>query len=144
MSFNSLLAKANSSTVVALNGKAAGSFTNGPILSMGGVNNVEWDSLCANVSAGITTSTITIATRWAVSQDGITYNPIFPQNGAASVGVPAAGSGSLVTSTYVQALPVNVPYPYVTLQTAVGVVPGGAGDNIAISYNWKKRAAGGA
>ena len=144
MSFNSLLAKANSSTVVALNGKAAGSFTNGPILAMGGVNNVEWESLCANVSAALTTATITVTTRWAGSNDGITYNPIFPQNGAAYVSVPAAGSGSLVTTPYIQPLPLNVPYPYVTLQTAVGVVAGAAGDNVAISYNWKKRAAGGA
>ena len=94
--------------------------------------------------AALTTATITVTTRWAGSNDGITYNPIFPQNGAAYVSVPAAGSGSLVTTPYIQPLPLNVPYPYVTLQTAVGVVTGAAGDNVAISYNWKKRAAGGA
>lgn len=144
MSFNSLLVKANGTLIVALNGKAAASVTNGPVLAVGGVNNVEWESLCANVSAAVTTSTITVTTRWAGSNDGVTFNPIMPQNGAAYVGVPAAGTGSLITTPYIQPLPINVPYPYVTLQTVVGVASGGAGDNVTISYSWKKRAAGGA
>lgn len=144
MSFNSLLVKANSSTTVALNGKTAGSVTNALVLNVGGINNVEWESLSANVSAALTTNTITVTTRWAVSQDGVTFVPIYPQNGAAAVSVAPAGTGSLVTTAYAQPLQANIAYPYVALQVIPGVVTGAAGDNVTVSYNWKKRAAGGA
>lgn len=139
MSLNAQLKKTFGSTVVALNGVTAGSIAAGPTLSLAQVNDPEWESIVANVSAALTTSTITATTRWEVSNNGSTFVPLYGLNAAANVTVAPAGSGSLVTTAWAQAVPVNVSFPYVRLSVVVGVVTGGAGDNVTISYNYRRR-----
>lgn len=140
MSLNSTLAKAAFSSVVALNTKIVGSVTGALALPVNGSLGIEWDSLVANVSAGITTNTITVQTRWEVSQDGVTFIPLFGMNGAANVGIAPAGTGGLITTAYAQAASgINPSHQFVRLACVVGVVTGGAGDNITISYNYRRR-----
>jgi hypothetical protein len=65
---------------------------------------------------------------------------MYGMNSAANVTVAAAGSGSLVTTQYVQAFPgVNPGFPYIRLAVVNGVVTGGAGDNVVVAYNYRKR-----
>ncbi len=138
MSFNSRLVKSGQSTIVALTGVTATSTAGGPTLAMAAAN-MEPGSLVANVSCDLTTSTTTVITRWQVSNNGTDWVDLKPINDAAIVGVPSAGTGSLVTTTWAQACQTNVPYPYVRLAILVGVATAGAGDNVTISYNYIKR-----
>ena len=136
MSFNAQIKKAYGSTVVALNTVVSGAVAAGPTLNLAAVNDPEWDSIIANVSAVLSTATITATTRWEVSNNGVVWAPLYGLNGAANVTVPPAGAG---TTAYAQALPVNASYPYVRLSVVVGVVTGGAGDNVTVSYNFRRR-----
>lgn len=139
MSFNSNLVKNASSTVVALNGVTTGTITAGPVLNVSGAIAVEWESLCANVSAAITTSSLVIKTLWQGSNDNSTWNTIYGLNGAAPVAVAATGTGSLVTTGYIQHCSINPSYPYMRLAVLSSGATGAAGDNVTISYNFKKR-----
>ncbi len=134
MSFNSRLVKAGRSTVVALTGTLATETVAGPVLSLATANMVP-GTLSANVSCGLTTSTTTVITRWQVSQDNVTWVDLKPMNDAAIVGVPAAGTGTIVTTTWVQSCPA-LAHPYARLAILVGVATAGAGDNVTISYNY--------
>ncbi len=138
MSFSSKLVKAGSSSIVALTGVLSGATTGATALALAAID-IEADSLVANVSCGITTSTTTVATKWQVSNDNSTWLDLKTMNAPALVTVAAAGTGSLVTTAYAQACPINVSYPYIRLATVVGVATAGAGDNITISYNYRKR-----
>lgn len=138
MSFNSQLKKASQSTTVALSGVTAGSVAGGPVLALA-ANDAECDSLVANVSVGLTTSTATVTTKWQVSNDNSTWLDLKGLNSPAAVTVAAAGTGSLVTTAYAHACPINVSYPYVRLAVQMGVATGAAGDNVVISYNYRKR-----
>ena len=139
MSFNSRTVKASQTTIVALNTVVAGTTAGGPALSVAGTD-PENGSIVANVSVASTTSTITILPKWQVSQDNVTWTNLKLMNTPAEVTVAAAGSGSLVTTTYAQTCPINPPYPYVRLAVVTGAATGGAGDNVTISYNYRKRA----
>ncbi len=136
MSFNSRLVKAAQSTIVALTGVLADVTTAGPVLTLAAANMVP-GTLSANVSCGLTTSTTTVITRWQVSQDNSTWVDLKPMNDAAIVGVPAAGTGSLVTTKWVQSCPA-LAHPYARLVILTGVATAGAGDNVTISYNYIK------
>jgi tetrahydromethanopterin S-methyltransferase subunit E len=138
MSFNSRLVKAGQSTIVALTGVLAGVTTGGPTLALAAAA-PEPNSIVANVSVGSTTSTITIATKWQVSNDGSTWLDLKGMNAPALVAVAAAGTGSIVTTAYAQALQMNPGYPYVRLAVLSGVATGAAGDTVTISYNYIKR-----
>ena len=130
-------------SVVALNTLVATTVTSSPglVLDMNSPSlNVEWESLTANVQTGITTSTITAQTQWQVSNDGTNWASVVPLAGTQYTTVAAAGTGSLVTNTYVQALDgINPSHRYIRLAVLVGVVTGAAGDNVTVSYNWRQR-----
>lgn len=157
MSFNSTIVKAYAGgaltaftaplasykgSQIALNGVTAGSTasTAGLVLQAGGVNNIEFDSLCAIVETDLTTSTLTATPKWQVSNDGTNWIDFFGKNTAANVTKAAAGTGSLVTTQWVMALDGFDPsFPYLRLAVQVGVATGGAGDNVTAAYNWRKR-----
>lgn len=139
MSFNSTLVKNSPSAVVALTGVTTGTTTPGPVFNISGALNPEEGSVIANVSAAVTTSSLVVKTLWEVSNDNVTWVSLFGINGAALVGVPATGTGTIVTTAYAQALPVNPSHPYIRLSVISTGATGGAGDNVTIGYNWRKR-----
>lgn len=141
MSFNSTLVVAYASTTVALSTVVAGTITSAAALVLAPrlSQNIAADSLVMNVSAAITTSTIVVATVWQVSDDNTNWRTIYPLNGAAYVNVAVAGTGSLVTTTYCQSLAgYNFSKQYVRAACLNTVATGGAGDNITISYGWRR------
>jgi hypothetical protein len=126
---------------IALNNITAGSTASsaGLVISMA-QSDIEWESLCALVETDLTTSTITATTKWQVSNDATNWIDFFGKNLAANTLKAAAGTGSLVTTQWVQSFDgVNCPYPYLRMAVQVGVVTGGAGDNVTVSYNYRKR-----
>ena len=139
MSFNTAVVKAAQSTVVALSTKVTGSVTAGPTFAVGGVNQAEWESLVANVSAAITTTALVATTSWQVSNDAVTWLPLFGMNSPANVAVAPAGTGGAIVTAYAQACPLNVPYPYARMVVTNTGATGGAADIVTISYNFKKR-----
>lgn len=160
MSFNQKIAKAYSSgatvafaaplasfrgSAIALTGITAGSVVSaaGLVVSCGSPQfAIEWSSLSAVVQTGLTTTTLTAQTLWQVSEDGINWLNLLSLNGAANVTAAAAGTGALVTTNYVQAASgINPSFPYMRLAVLVGVVTGGAGDNVTVAYNYRKRTA---
>jgi hypothetical protein len=121
--------------------------TAGLVLSMAS-SEVEWDSLSALVETDITTNTITVAGKWQGSLDGTNWLDILPNNPAAAAGTlalpqlqrAAAGTGSLITTQYLHQFPgVNPAYDYIRFAVLVGVVTGAAGDNVTVSYCYRKR-----
>jgi hypothetical protein len=141
MSFNSTIVKTYASTVVALSGVVAGTVTSaaGLVLAPNQSQNIAADSLVMNVSAAITTSTIVVATVWQVSDDGTNWRTIYALNGAAYVNVAPAGTSSLVTTAYCQPLAgFNFSKQYVRAAVLNTVATGGAGDNVTISYGWRR------
>ena len=141
--FTAPLAAYNGSKI-ALNTITATSTTSsaGLVIACAGPQfNIEWESLAAIVETNLTTSTITATTKWQVSNDGTAWIDLLGKNAAANVTKAAAGTGSLVTTQYVQAFDgMNPGFPYLRLAVLVGVVTGGAGDNVTVAYNWRKRA----
>lgn len=130
-------------TVIPLNGITAGSTTgvSGLVIACAGPQfNIEWESLSAIIETNLTTSTITATTKWQVSNDGTNWIDLLGKNAAANVTKSAAGTGSLVTTQYVQAFDgINPGFPYLRLAVLVGTVTGAAGDNVTVAYNWRKR-----
>lgn len=132
-----------SGTTIALNTITAGNIASsaGAVLGGGNVNLalVEFDSLCATVQIGLTTSTITATTVWQHSDDGTNWVTVLPQNGAAYVAFAAAGTGSLVYTQRAQFFQGNPCKKYLRLAVQVGVATGAAGDNVIVSYSWRQR-----
>jgi hypothetical protein len=127
---------------IPLNGITATSTTStaGLALQVGGVNNIEFDSLSALVETDLTTNTITATTKWQVSNDGTNWVDLLGKNLAANATKSAAGTGGLVTTQYVQVCDgFDYSWPYIRLAVLVGVVTGAAGDNVTVAYNWRKR-----
>lgn len=105
---------------------------------------IEWDSLVALVETDLTTSTITATSKWQYSPDGTNWLDVLGLNAAANVTKAAAGTGSLVTTQYFHAFAgMNPAAQAVRLAIQVGVVTGGAGDNVTASYFFAKRWQGG-
>lgn len=138
MSFNSRLAKAVKSTVIALNTVVSGTTVGGPSLSLAS-GDIEGDTLCANVSSALTTNLLTVTTKWQVSQDGTTWVDVQQSNGAALVRIAPAGTGSLVTTAFCQLTQFSPAHPYIRLALVTGGATGAAGDNVTVSYNFRKR-----
>lgn len=143
MAGNAQLIKAYppSGGVIALAGVTTGNTTStaGLILQPKGANNIAADSLCANISAGITTTSLVVVPQWQVSNNGTTWTTLLPMNGAAYVAL-ATGTGSLVTTTYaLSAAGLNLAYPYVRLAVVSTGATGAAGDNVTVSYNWNRQ-----
>jgi phenylpropionate dioxygenase-like ring-hydroxylating dioxygenase large terminal subunit len=129
-------------SLVALNGVTAGTAvsTVGLVLQAGGANNIEFNSLAALVETNITTSTMTVTTKWQVSNDGTSWIDLFEKTSQSNTNRSAAGTGSLVTTQYVQSMDgINPSFPYMRIAVQVGVATGAAGDNVTVSYNWRKR-----
>lgn len=128
---------------IALNTVTSGSTasTAGLVIACAGSQfNIEWDSLAAVVETGITTTSLTVTSKWQVSNDGTNWVDFLGLNCAANVQVAAAGSGSLVTTQYVQGFPgVNPGFPYIRLAVKTGGATGGTGDNVTVAYNFRKR-----
>jgi hypothetical protein len=105
-----------------------------------GSQDVEWDSLAALVETDVTTNTITVASKWQVSPDNTNWCDLVNLNGVAKLQISAAGTGSLVTTIYMHPLAgINPSVRYLRLAVVVGVVTGGAGDNVTVSYCYRKR-----
>lgn len=140
--FAAPLASYNGSNIL-LNGITAASTVSsaGLVIPVGGPQfNIEWDSLVAVVQTRLTTATITAQTLWQGSNDGTNWVNILGTNGAANVTVAAAGTGSLVNTTYAQAfVGINPPFPYLRIACLVGVATGAAGDTVTCAYNFRKR-----
>lgn len=138
---NGKLVKVYASTVLALSGVTANTVTSAAALvfSPGENTKMAMESLVMNVGAGITTSTLVVTTVWQVSDNGSTWVTLYPMNGAAYVNVAAAGTGSLVTTNYVQScLGFNPSKRYMRPAVISTVTTGGAGDNVTISLGWFK------
>lgn len=147
MSFNSTLQKTVNSTVVALNGVTTGTTTSaaGLVINIDQSRNVEFDSLVMNVTAAITTTSLVVQTLWQVSDDGTTWRTLYPMNGAAYVQVAATGTGSLVTTNYcVAANGWNPSKQFIRAAVLSTGATGAAGDNVTISYGFRKRFVGAA
>ena len=142
MSKNLVKAYAPSGSVIALSGVTTGTTTAGPILDLLGPLVPEWDCICANVSAAITTNSLVVKTKWRVSNDGSTFVDLYGSDGETNATqIAATGNGGLVTTNWAQMLWVNAPYPYVMLAVVSTGATGGAGDNITVTYNFIKRGA---
>ncbi len=137
MGFNQKLAKAFLSSAGTFTTLVAGSVKAGSTVPIGGSPSVSPGTLVANVTTAITTSTIVLTASWQVSQDGTTFVPIFSGTGAAYTNSSAAGTGSLVTSTFSLAAPFAASaYPYARCVLTNSVTTGGAGDTYVVSYNY--------
>lgn len=131
-------------TNIPLNGITATSITSsaGAVLSVaaGSAMDIEWDSLVALVQYKLTTNTITAQGRWQGSLDGTNWSDIVGINAPANVTVAAAGTGSLVTTTVLHAFAgVNPGIGYIRYAILDGVATGAAGDNVIVSYCFRKR-----
>lgn len=123
--------------------------TAGLVIALAGPQfNIEWESLYALVETDLTTSTITVAGAWQGSMDGTNWlnviNPGLPTGDQHSTSYftqkAAAGTGSLVTTQYVHPLyGFNPSFDYLRYAVQVGVATGGAGDNVTVSYGYRKR-----
>ncbi len=94
-------------------------------------------SLSANVSLTPATSTITLGTKWQVSNDNVNWFDV--ANGTQNAAAVVFGTG---TTTIVQKI-VPAPdtvygYPYARIAIVVGVTTGAVGDLYAISYNYRQ------
>jgi hypothetical protein len=142
VAYQAPLASASGSQI-ALNTKVAGSVTSsaGLVIPCAGPQwNIEWDSLSATIETKVTVSTITVQTRWEVSNDGTVWLPILGLNAPSNVTVAAAGTGSSVYTQYVQAFAgVNPGFPYLRIAAVNAVATGGANDSVIVSYNFRKR-----
>lgn len=142
VAFAAPLASYNGSAI-ALSGAVAGTFTSTPglvIAAGSSAVNIEWESLYAIVQTGLTTSTIVATPVWQGSNDGTNWITLVGQTGAAMTSFAAAGTGSLVTTTWAVPFPGNPSFPYIRLAILNTVVTGAAGDNVKVSYNWRRRA----
>lgn len=129
---------------IALNTVTSGtiSSTAGLVIALAGPTfNIEWESLFALVETDITTSTITVSSGWQGSWDGTNWIQILAGASATSafLQVAAAGTGSLITTQYAHYFPGNPSFDYVRYAVKVGVTTGAAGDNVTVSYGFRKR-----
>jgi hypothetical protein len=132
--------------LIPLSGVTAGTTTSASALTiaLGGQNgqdqNIEWESISANVQTGLTTNLITAAIVWQVSNDNTNWVTMNQLNSAAYAAFAPAGTASLITTTFVQYLQgYNPGYPYLRAAVLSGGATGAAGDNVKISYNARKR-----
>jgi hypothetical protein len=126
---------------IALNGITANSTasTAGLVFSYG-ANDVEWESFAALVETDLTTSTITVASKFQGSMDGTNWVDIINLNGVSKLQIAAAGTGSLITTQYFHPLAGINPFTkFIRAAVVVGVATGAAGDNVTISYSFRKR-----
>ena len=141
---------AYSGAKIALTGITSGSIAsatttaNALVIALAGMNgidtNIEWGSVSANVQTGLTTNLITAALIWQVSNDATNWVTLSRLANTAPPVFAPAGTASLVTTTYVQYLPgYNPGYQYLRPAVLVGGATGGAGDNVVISFNARKR-----
>lgn len=125
-------------SVIALSGVVATTVTStaGLVLQVGGTNNIEFESLIANVQSVLTTASLTVTGVWQGSNDGTNWANIYGLNGTANTITGTAGA----TTTWYQAFAgVNPSLPYVRFAVINNVATGGASDNVTVSYNWRKR-----
>lgn len=130
-------------SLIALNTVVAGATasTAGLVIANGGPNwNIEWESLVALVETNVTTSTITVSSKWQCSPDGVNWVDLVNLNGVAKLTIAAAGTASLITTQYFHPLSgINPGIAYMRLAVSPGVVTGAAGDNCTVSYFFRKR-----
>lgn len=107
--------------------------------------NIEWDSLSALVETDITTSTLVVQTKWQGSLDGTNWLDLWQNKYQDAVGttrllVAAAGTGSLVTTQFIHTFAgINPGVDYIRYAAMVTTGTGAAGDNLTVSYNFRKR-----
>lgn len=139
MAFLSSLQKGVKSSTISALGSASGGTTYGATTISLASADFEQGSLVANVTTNITTTSLQMLTKWQVSQDGSTWVDLYAENGVANVRVAAAGTGSLVSTSYAQALPFNISHPYVRLAVVASAATGTANDTAVVSYNFRRR-----
>ena len=134
--------------LTALTSASAPASSAGLVIAVAGPQwNIEWDSLVALVETDITTSTLTVASRWQGSWDGTNWIDMVLPGGVpagtvtvAAVQYAAAGTGSLITKQYFHPFQgVNPGVDYLRIAFTVGVTTGAAGDNVTASYGFRKR-----
>lgn len=128
---------------IALNTVVAGTTTStaGLVLALPSpAMNIEWDSLYALVQTGLTTNTIVVVGKWQASLDGVNWSDILGINAPANVQVAAAGTGGLITTTWFHSFAgINPATPFIRYAVVNTVVTGAAGDNVVVSYGFRKR-----
>jgi hypothetical protein len=126
--------------VVALSGVLTGTTTGAPSIPLMGPEMPEADSLVADISAAITTSSLVVVVKWQVSNDNSTFRDIYDSAQTAYAQVAPTGSGSLVTTAFKVAAPKGVmSYPYARVAIASSGATGAAGDNVTAAYSYLKR-----
>jgi hypothetical protein len=132
-----------SGSVIALNGVVTASTTStaGLVITPAGNQfNIEWGSLVANIQTGITTNSLAVVAQWQVSNDGTNWASIYPYSGGAYTQVNATGTGSLITTSYCLSLPgINPGHPFLRIAVLSTGATGAAGDNVTVSYNYRRR-----
>lgn len=125
---------------IPLNGVVSGTTasTTGLVLAVGGVNNIEFESLSAIVEVNQATASLTNTTKWQVSNDGTNWIDLF--NKSCTVNVQKATTGASGLTQYVQSFDgINPSFQYVRFATLTGGATGGASDNLCVAYNWRRR-----
>ncbi len=93
--------------------------------------------LSALVSLTAATSTITLGTKWQVSNDNVTFYDVTNGTQNAAAVVFATGTAAIVTKV-VEAPPSVYGYAYARIVVVVGVTTGAVGDLYSISYNYRQ------
>lgn len=104
---------------------------------------IEPGTLDAYVDAVAETSTMTLALRWQVSDDGTTWKDVMPLGDTSATDpVITTGTGSAVEAKKLFSAPPAVfAHRYAAIALVVGVADSGnAADAWAYSYNYQKRA----
>ena len=158
MAFNQLIVK-NSSTgasvalaapyaaykgsQITLNTVVAGTTTSsaGLVIACAGPQwNIEWGSLAALVQTQITTTALSVVSKWQGSLDGTNWFDIMGMNAPANVAVAPAGTGAPIVTTYMHAAPgINPMVAYIRLAVLSTGATGGAADLALVGYSFRKR-----
>lgn len=118
----------------AITAVAAGTDVTGTAVSTSNMANDG--AMFAEIAMGVKTSSLTMTPSFDVSVDNSTWLPYKQTNNAANVAT-AAGTGSLVTTTVVIALPNAKAWPYVRAKiTTAGATAHATDDVLAIKYHW--------
>lgn len=115
-----------------LNGLVAGSVVAGASLNVGDSVRSKVKNTSALVSVTAATATLTVTAQWQVSNDNVTFVPMFGSNNAAPV-IFATGTAAIKTAAIDAPIGV-IGWRWARVVLTTGVVTGASGDLYSISY----------